>query len=88
MMHSSAHTPTTPQSLAAREADLKKELTETSESIRAHWHALMDPPPADTKVQQWVNSAERVVAVYDGVMMGYKLLRRFRGLFSHRKKRR
>ena len=48
----------------------------------------MDPPPADTKVQQWVNSAERVVAVYNGVMMGYKLLRRFRGLFSHRKKRR
>ena len=88
MMNTYAHTSITLQALSVRKAELKKELTQTSESIRDHWHALMDPPPADTKVQQWVSSAERVVAVYDGVMMGYKLLRRFRGLFSHRKKRR
>ena len=87
MMNTYAHTSITLQALSVRKAELKKELTQTSESIRDHWHALMDPPPADTKVQQWVNSAERAVAVYDGLMMGYKLLRRFRGLFSHRKKR-
>ena len=88
MMNTYAHTSITLQALSVRKAELQKEPTQTSDRIRDHWHALMDPPPADTKVQQWVNSAERAVAVYDGVMMGYKLLRRFRGLFSHRKKRR
>ena len=45
---------------------------------------------ADTKVQHWVNQAERAVAVYDGFMMMYKLGQRFNSvlkLFRQRKKR-
>ena len=44
-------------------------------------------------MQQFVNQAERAVAIYDGVMLGYKLLHRWRSTMSkwgkklHRKKK-
>lgn len=77
------------ESLQQEKSSLKKQLKTNKVNISLHWTTLFNPPQSDSKVQNWVNQAERVYAIYDGVMLGYKLFRRFNsfvGIF-HRKKR-
>lgn len=61
--------------------DLKRqsdsEIDRSRSDILKLWVSLTTPPSSDGKVQNWVNQVERAVALYDGVMTGYKLLRRF-----------
>lgn len=67
-----------------------RQQTEASKSrIADHWASLFAPPKADTKVQRWVNQAERAVAVYDGFMVAFKLISRLHlaNLFLKRAKR-
>ena len=72
----------TPEMLQARLNVLHKKLDKNRASIAKKWQLLFAPPSeSESKVQMWVNQAERAVAVYDGVMMGYKLFRRFNGFF-------
>lgn len=47
---------------------------------------LFAPMPSGSKLQSWINNAERAIAVYDGVMLGFKFFRQFRGMF-HRKRK-
>ena len=73
----------TPELFEQRITALHGQLEASRASIATHWQTLF--APADTsgsKVQQFVNQAERAVAIYDGVMLGYKLLKRFNGTIS------
>ena len=77
------------ESLQQEKSSLRKQIETNKANISLHWTTLFNPPQSDSKVQNWVNQAERVYAIYDGVMLGYKLFRRFNsfvGIF-HRKKR-
>lgn len=84
----------TPEMFEKRTTELHGQLEASRASIASHWHTLF--APADTsgsKVQQFVHQAERAVAIYDGVMLGYKLLHRWRSTMNkwgkklHRKKK-
>ena len=73
----------TPELFEQRITALHGQLEASRASIATHWQTLF--APADTsgsKVQQFVNQAERAVAIYDGVMLGYKLLHRWRSTMS------
>lgn len=83
---SSVNVNSTMRELEERRQALKDELNKSRHRIAQQWNVLFTPPQADTKVQHWVNQAERAVAVYDGFMMMYKLGRRFQHI-SHLFKR-
>lgn len=74
------------EEMALQKQAIKKALSENQAGIRLKFDALFTPPPAETKVQGWMNNASRLFAVYDGVMTGYKLMRAFGWIFSKRKK--
>lgn len=65
------------ESLQAMRADLRRQKHEAAERIAEKFHQLCTPEPADTPIQQWVQRVERAYLIYDGVMTGYKLMRRF-----------
>ncbi len=67
----------TSEKLRAEKAQLQKELKQCARRISQHWAALTAPPEETTKFRGWVNQAERAYVVYDGVMTGYKLMKRF-----------
>lgn len=71
--------PTTPadEQLLLRKKGLEAQLEKSRQSIAKKWDILSTPPKADTKVQHWVNQAEKAVAVYDGFMLMYKLFNRY-----------
>ncbi len=78
--------PYTLESIAAERARLVKDKEETAARIRLDATALFAPEPAETKMQALINNAGRAIAIYDGVMLGYKLLRQFGGLFRRKRK--
>ena len=57
------------ESLQQRRNQLQKQLNNSKEVITDQWIKLFAPPQAETKVQMWVNQAERAYAIYDGVML-------------------
>ena len=73
----------TPELLQKRLQTLHARLDENKAAIAEQWHTLFAPPAeSDGKLQYWMSQADRAVAVYDGVMLGYKLLKRFNGTIS------
>lgn len=78
---------TTLERLRARREQLREETAQSAAEIRKHWETLFTPPPADTKVQRWVSQAERALAVYDGVMTGYKLMKRLGAAFPRKSRK-
>ncbi len=80
----------TVESLQQERAKIRKQLEANKTAIVNHWASLVTPAPADTKVQMWVNQAEKAYAIYDGVMLGYKLFRKFNhfvGIFGKKQKK-
>lgn len=68
--------------------ELEAQLKKSRQSIAKKWDVLFTPPQAQTKVQHWVNQAEKAMAVYDGFMLMYKLFNRYgkvKKLFKKRK---
>lgn len=70
------------ESLQQEKLKVRKQLNANKTAILNHWTSLVSPTPTDSKVQMWVNQAEKAYAIYDGVMLGYKLFRRFNSFVS------
>lgn len=68
----------------------------TAEEMEKAKQAMMDdyetltapPPPANNKFEQAMQTASKAWSIADGVIMGYKLYRKFGSLFGRRKRRR
>lgn len=68
----------------------------TTEEIKVAKQAMMNdydtlvapPPPANNKFEQAMQTASKAWSIADGVIMGYKLYRKFGGMFRRKKKRR
>lgn len=74
-------------SMLSERKSLGKKLQKSKQKIAADWETLFTPPRAENKVQRWVNNAERIVAMYDGIMLGYRLIHRIGARFSPFKRR-
>lgn len=73
------------EALEARRTDLKRQLTEKENLIQRRINFLFEPEPANNLMQQSINNVGRVIAVVDGAMTGYKLLKRLRTLLRNKK---
>lgn len=69
-------------------SDIMAQREETLEQIRkkkAEIHQLINdaftPPTASNRYELFLNNVSRLMAIYDGVMVGMKIMRRFRRAF-------
>ena len=65
----------TPEAIEARKVELREQIKAKQEALIKKANMLTQPETADTISQKWVNNIGKVIAVYDGVMMGYKIYR-------------
>lgn len=79
-----ANPPTAPRDLN----EVLARRQQTLEQIRgksARIHRLVDevfsPPKEGSRYEAMLNNVSRAVAIYDGIMVGLKLMRRFRHIF-------
>lgn len=76
-------------SLQAEKLNVQKQLDKSKSIISDNWTSLFAPTEADTKMQYFVNQAEKAIFIYDGVMFGYKLIKRLgniKNIFQRRKR--
>lgn len=73
-----------------RHAELKAQIRELEDEIAVDYAQLFaPPPPTDNKLEVFVQTASRAWSIADGVMTGYKLMRRLGKVtswFSKRKR--
>lgn len=61
-------------------ADVRK----SGRRIRSLAGSLFEPPKAEGRFDGMINNFDRIMAVYDGVMLGTKIIRRVRSFMRRR----
>ena len=69
---------------------VRKQILESTDRIRSTYQGMVAPPkPPTTKMESFMNAFDQGMAIYDGVMMGMRIVRTIRSIFgSSRKKKR
>lgn len=68
---------------------VRKKIRKSSERMRETYRSMVAPPkkPA-TKMETFMNAFDQGMAIYDGIMMGMRIVRTIRSMFgSSRKKK-
>ena len=79
----------TPEAIEARKAELRQQIKEKQEALIKKANMLTQPEAAETTSQKWINNIGKAIAIYDGLMTGYKIYRGVRAFsFLPWKKRR
>lgn len=79
----------TPESIEARKAELRQQIKEKQEALFKKANGLTQSEAAETTSQKWINNIGKAIAIYDGLMTGYKIYRGIRAFsFLPWKKRR
>ncbi len=73
------------EEIHARRKELRARIAASEASIVEQWNDLTAPPLVDNPIQLWTNRAQAAYSIYDGLMTGYKLFRRYRGFFKKKK---
>lgn len=69
---------------------VRKQIQESTDRIRSTYQGMVAPPKQPTtKMESFMNAFDQGMAIYDGVMMGMRIVRTIRSIFgSSRKKKR
>ena len=60
------------------------ELREQKRIIKRNINDLIAPPRSTTKIGTFMNTFDRAIAIYDGVMVGMRVMHRSKTLFRSR----
>lgn len=89
-MTTNSNTPTAPQdaldSVRTRKAEVKAQIKASSTYIKTATRQLFTPPPkATSKLGTFMNMVDQGMAIYDGVLIGMRVVRNVRRIFGRRK---
>lgn len=63
------------------------QIAESAGKIRSTYETIVSPPKkATTKMEAFMNAFDQGVVIYDGVMMGMRIVRSLRALFGRKRK--
>lgn len=80
------HIPATLESITTQKAELRKQLNRQKEVMTALAHEIFAPlEPAKNKTNAVMRAFNTGMAIFDGVMVGVKLMRNFRRMFGKRR---
>jgi len=76
---------TTLEEIKKEKLQVLTKISKQKESIANTWNNIFAPREANSKAEQVFNIVDNSMAIYDGAMLGYKLIRRLRGFSRHNK---
>lgn len=63
------------------------QIAQSAEKIKSSYQQIVSPPQkATTKMEAFMNAFDQGVVIYDGVMMGLRIVRTLRGLFGRKRR--
>lgn len=68
--------------LLERRSEINRQLIEIENRLRTKGTQFLQKPHSQDKSTSFLFNFERAMAVYDGVMVGYKFYRRFNGFLN------
>lgn len=69
-----------------RKAQIRNELQQCVATINQTGHKLLTPPQtANTRIGVFMNMVDQGMAVYDGVMLGMRVIRNIRRIFNKKR---
>lgn len=68
------------ESFQKKQTILEENLEKSRDQISKYWNLITEQPKEQTRSQFWMNQIERSLTIYDGMITGYKLFRRFRNI--------
>lgn len=73
---------------AAAPAPTAEEINKARQAVVNDYEDLTaPPPPASNRLEQAIQTATKAWSIADGVIMGYKLYKRFKPLFGHKRRK-
>lgn len=84
MTNSEISQPKTFSELTAQRNESLKNVRESSARIKSMTRSLFDPPKSDTRLGTIMNNFDKVLALYDGVLLGVKVIGRMRRAFRRK----
>ncbi len=78
----------TPEAFELQKARLREQIAEKQAQLIKDSDALMRPDPVTTRAELFAANFSRAIAIADGALTGYKLMKRFSWLVPKRKKKR
>lgn len=73
--------------LLEKRSEINRQLIEIENNIRTKGSQFFEKPQSHEKSSLFLLNFERAMALYDGVMVGYRFYRRFNGLLNLFRKR-
>lgn len=70
--------------IRSQKAETKDRIRKSAELIKSTTHQLFTPPKATNKIESFMNLFDQGVAIYDGVMLGMRVMRNIRRIFGKR----
>lgn len=72
------------QEILERRRNALADVRQSAGNIKTLAGKLFEPPSAEGRFGDVMNNVERFMAVYDGILLGTKVIRRVRGLIRRR----
>lgn len=74
--------------LRERKENVLEQIRKDKEKIGNQWNEMTAPVETNTKGEYILKMIDNGLAIYDGLMLGLKLMRRFRGFLPGKRQRR
>lgn len=82
-------TPAEPRDMMAyirtRKQDIRQEIRKSNMQMKASMKAMFAAPKSSNKMESFFNVIDQGMAVYDGVMLGMKVMRNVRRIFGRKR---
>lgn len=76
---------TTLEEIREEKLRVQTKIYDQKASIANTWNEIFEPSKASTKAEQVFNLVDNSIAIYDGAMLGYKIIHRLRSFFRRKK---
>ena len=76
---------TTLEEIKEEKLRVQRKIGDQKASIANTWNEIFEPRKASTKAEQVFNLVDNSIAIYDGAMLGYKIIHRLRDFFRRKK---
>lgn len=76
---------TTLEEIKEEKLRVQRKIGDQKASIANTWNEIFEPRKASTKAEQVFNLVDNGIAIYDGAMLGYKIIHRLRDFFRRKK---
>lgn len=82
-------TPVEPRDMMAyirtRKNEIRQEIRQSNAQMRTTMQAMFTAPKAGNKMESFFNVIDQGMAVYDGVMLGMRVMRNVRRIFGRKR---